>query len=323
MDRCAIGIDLGGTKISGVIMEKDGASRHLTRIPTGADKGGGTVLENILRVIDEVIRKEGAKEHILGVGIGTPGFVDKDGLVLGGAENLPGFKGTRLFEPIRERFGLRATAANDVTATALAELRFGAGRGVRNMVCLALGTGIGGGVVIDNRVYKGTHGMAGELGHISIDFNGLQCTCGRRGCVEQYASGTGIVRNAKLICFEASEYENTPFVEAVVRNPDALTGKIVYDYVEAGDRIALNVHKFVCDSLAKAIGIILNSFAPDRIVLGGAIMKSGRTITDTVEEFIPKYCWPEIWERCDLVVAQCGENAGVLGAGAMVFDEME
>ncbi|MCX7725461.1 MAG: ROK family protein, partial [Chitinispirillaceae bacterium] len=150
MNKCAIGIDLGGTNLKGVIVTEKGEKRHLTRIPTEAHKGGVQVMKNILTLIGKLIESEGSKENILGVGIGTPGFVGEDGTV-DGAENLPGWKGTNIYDPIMKEYGLKAIAANDATVAALAEARYGAGKGVRNMVLLTLGTGIGGGIVTDYR----------------------------------------------------------------------------------------------------------------------------------------------------------------------------
>jgi len=164
MAKCAIGIDLGGTNLKGIVMDKIGEGRHLTRIPTEAEKGGAVVLKNIMKLIDELIKKEGSKDDILGVGLGTPGFVSDKG-VISAADNLPGWAGTEIYTPIKKKFGLKTIAANDVTVMAFAESQYGAGRGVRNMVCYALGTGIGGGIVINHKLYKGSHGMAGELGH--------------------------------------------------------------------------------------------------------------------------------------------------------------
>jgi glucokinase len=321
MEKLAIGIDLGGTNLKGIIMNEQGEGNHLSRIPTEAKKGGHKVLENILTLIEKLIQKQGSKENIIGVGIGTPGFVDRDGTVIGGAENLPGWKGTNLYDPIKQRFGLPATAGNDVTVAALAESRFGAGKGVKNMVCLALGTGIGGGLVINDQLFKGSHGMAGELGLISVETDGLQCNCGQKGCVEQYASATGIVEAAIRICKELDVKHQTPFSHEVIHKPQALTSKIVYDYVKKNDPVACRVNEYVCEKLARAIGIMVNALSPDRIILGGGVMMAGQVIVDTVSRYVPHFCWPEIWKRCDIAIAQLEENAGVLGAAGLVFED--
>jgi glucokinase len=320
MSASAIGIDLGGTNLKGIVMDKSGQGRHLTRIPTEAERGGAIVMENILTLIEKLVEKEGSKENILGVGIGTPGFVS-DGGVISGAGNLPGWAGTEVYSPIRQRFGLRATAANDVTVMAFAEARYGAGRGVRNMVCYALGTGIGGGIVIDHKLYKGSHGMAGELGHMTVVPDGLPCTCGMRGCVECYASATGIVRMAKDLASRNKTANQTPFVKEVLSNPDAVTSKMVYDYVKKNDPVACEVNDRACDLLARAIGMMENALSPDRIVLGGGVMMAGQIIIDTVNKHLPKYCFSMIREKCTIVPAELGEDAGVVGAAAMVFEE--
>jgi glucokinase len=319
MKECAIGIDLGGTNLKGVVIERDGSSRHLTKMWTEAEKGGARVLENILAMIDTLLYKEGARGNIVGIGIGTPGFVTEDGVVWG-AENLPGWAGTQLYEPIAARFALPAVAANDVTAMALGESLFGAGRGVRNLVCYALGTGIGGGIVIDHKLYKGTNGMAGELGHVSVETNGLLCNCGQRGCVERYASATGIVFLAKELAAACPDALGSPFVKEVRANPDGITSRMVYGYVAKGDPVACAVNERACDMLARAIGITLNTLSPDRVLLGGGVMQAGQVIIDTVKRHLAGYCWPMIRERCDIVAAALGEDAGAMGAGAMVFE---
>ncbi|MBD3239740.1 MAG: ROK family protein [Chitinivibrionales bacterium] len=322
MKNLAIGIDLGGTNLKGVVLERDGTRRYLERIPTEAGKGGTRVMENIVRLVQMLLEKVGSTDDIVGVGIGTPGFVNDDGLILGGAENIPGWKGTNMFDPIREQTGLETAATNDVTVTALAEARYGVARDVRNMACLALGTGIGGGVIIDGRVYTGTHGMAGELGHIPVETGGLPCTCGGRGCVEQYASATGIVKNALIMCLKVPVHSRTAFVDEALAAPNAVTSKMVYDYVAKGDPVAIEVHEFVCDKLACASGAILNAFAPDMLVLGGGVMMAGRIIVDTVVKYLPRYCWQQIFERCRVVSAELGQDAGVLGAAALAFDRL-
>jgi glucokinase len=320
MSKSAIGIDLGGTNLKGIVMDRNGRGRHLTRIPTEADRGGAVVMKNILTLVEKLIEKEGSKNDLLGVGIGTPGFVSESG-VISGAGNLPGWAGTEIYSPVRKRFGLQATAANDVTVMALAEAQHGAGRGVRNLVCYALGTGIGGGIVIDHKLYKGSHGMAGELGHVVVVPDGLACTCGMKGCVECYASATGIVRMALESARKIKSPESSPFVKEALAAPDAVTAKMVYDFVKKGDPVACETNDRACDLLARAIGAMINALSPDRIVLGGGVMMAGQIIIDTVNRHLPKYCFPMIRETCTIVRAELGEDAGVVGAAAMVFEE--
>jgi len=320
MEKTAIGIDLGGTTIKGVLMNAGGQCRHITRVPTEAEKGGTKVLENISTLIATLISKEGSKESIAGIGIGTPGFVDKNGVV-SGANNLSGWAGTNIYIPLREKFGLPVYGGNDVTIATCAEARFGAGRGVDNLVCFALGTGIGGGIVTNGKLYKGTYGMAGELGHISIDPNGLPCGCGQCGCIECYASATGIVREAVRLCQEYDAEDPGEFVCIVNADPQALTAKTVYDYVKKNDPVACRVNEFACEKLARVIGIMVNTLSPDRIILGGGVMMAGQIIVDTVNKYVPQFCWIDIWKHCEIVIAELGENAGVLGAAQLAFEE--
>jgi glucokinase len=321
-ERLAIGIDLGGTAIKGAIVGDGGICGAVTRVPTEAHAGGERVMGNILSLIGRLIDGSGrGASAFMGVGIGTPGFVDSDGVVLGGAENLPGWQGMQIYGPVTERFGLKVAAVNDVTAVALAELRYGAGRGVRNMVCFALGTGIGGGIVTDGKLYKGSHGMAGEIGHIVVETEGEPCACGQRGCVERYASATGIVNMAIGMAL-ADGAPGTAFAALVRKNPAEITCKTVYEYVAKADAIALKAHNRACDMLGRAVGIMINTFSPDRVVLGGGVMMAGNVITAAVRSYAARRCWPAIFERCEIVPAQMGEDAGVMGAGALALTEM-
>jgi glucokinase len=322
MDTSAIGIDIGGTAIKGAIVTRDGHFRHLMRIPSAPIDTGPALLDAVLGLIDALIKKSNAETSILGIGLGTPGFVDRDGVIIGKAVNLPQWEGTKLCQSVTDRFGLRASAANDATAMTLAEARFGAGRGVRNLVCYAIGTGIGGGIVANGRIYYGSRGMAGEFGHISIDPNGVPCGCGQRGCVEQYASATGIVRHARAMC-EANAVAETDFVRMVRSAKEPLTSQLVYDFVNKQDPAALQVNDFVCDKLARAIGITINTLAPELVALGGGVMLAGAIIVDTVKKHLPKYCLSEMREGCAIEAARLGENAGVIGAGTLVFEEIE
>jgi glucokinase len=322
MEKSAIGIDLGGTNLKGVVMDKNGKRRHLTRVPAEAEKGGAAVLRNIMGLIDRLLAEEKSRLRVAGIGIGTPGFVSDEGVIFG-AENLPGWKGTQLYKPIAARFGLPVVAANDATVMTFAEAKYGAGRGVRNMACYTLGTGIGGGIVIDYKLYKGSHGMAGELGHIPVESGGIPCNCGQIGCVERYASATGIVNMARTLVAACRDGEITPFVKAVRADPDALTAKIVYDFVAKGDPLACAVNERACDMLARAIGMTINTLSPDRIVLGGGVMMAGRIIIDTVKKHLPRYSLLPMLEKCDIVAAELGEDAGVIGAAAMAFEEFD
>ncbi|MGB7569838.1 MAG: ROK family protein [Chitinivibrionales bacterium] len=322
MENYAIGIDIGGTSIKGAVLSKNGRPAFLTSVPTEAEKGGKRVLGNVLALIESLIDRHGTRKNILGIGIGTPGAVNAGGAVIGGAQNLPGWEGTNIIKPTRKRFGLPVKTTNDAVAMTLAEWRFGAGKGLDNIVCLTLGTGIGGGIVANGRIYKGACGLAGELGHISVDYNGLPCSCGQRGCLECYASAAGIVRMAIGVCAGFSKNRRTAFSKLVAAKPRDLTSKIVYDYVKKRDTAALRINEMVCEKLARIVGVTINAFAPDRVILGGGVMNAGKIIIDTTWKYVSRYSLSGSRSRCALVKARCGEKAGVIGAAQLVFEEM-
>lgn len=320
MGKKAIGIDLGGTAIKGAVIDEKGICGGVARVPTEAREGGRRVMENILSLVGRLIDENGGSaEAFAGVGIGTPGFVDADGTILNGGANMPEWTGTRVYEPVAERFGLKAAAANDVTSVALAELMFGAGRGIQNMVCFALGTGVGGGIVTNGRLYKGSHGMAGEIGHIVVETDGEPCPCGQRGCVERYASATGIVRMAVEAVTLGIGW-TTELSDIVREKPGELTSKLIYEYVAKGDELALKVHEAACDMLGRAVGIMINTFTPDRVVIGGGVTMAGNVVIETVKKYAARHCWPDIFKYCEIVRAEAGEDAGVLGAGALALE---
>lgn len=319
--KFAIGIDLGGTTIKGAVMDSNGVVTNVTRVPTEADKGAPRVMENIVALIGDLIKASGkTPQDFIGAGVCVPGFVDENGIVVGGGEQIKGWTGTDIYTPIKNKYGFNVSAANDVTAVALAELMYGAGRGVNNIVCFALGTGVGGGIVTDGKLYKGTHGMAAEIGHIVVETNGLPCNCGQYGCVERYASATGIVNMAKHIVQLGSGWDDCELCKLIKTEPDAVTCKLIYELAAKGDKLALRVNEDACEMLGRAIGILMNTMAPDRVILGGGVMMAGDIILNEVKKTSANYCWPAIYERCEIVRAQMEEDAGVMGAGALAFE---
>jgi glucokinase len=316
----ALGIDIGGTSIKGAVFSIDGRVAFLTAMPTEAEKGGKKVLDNVLFLIRALIDKHGTTKNVVGIGIGTPGSVNEKGIIIGGAQNLPGWEGTEIVKPIRKKSGLPVVVTNDALAMTLAEWRFGAGKGLDNIVCLVLGTGFGGGIVANGRMYKGAHGLAGELGHVSVDYNGYPCACGQKGCVECYASATGIVRMAIQVSAGLARNRRTAFSKLVAAKPRDLTSKTVYDYVKLRDAAALKINEMVCEKLARVVGIVINAFAPDRIILGGGVMNAGTAIIDMTWKYVTRYSLPGSRDHCKLVRARCGQNAGVIGAAQLVFE---
>ncbi|MCH7505617.1 ROK family protein, partial [PVC group bacterium] len=197
--KCHLGIDLGGTNLKGGLVNTKGRIFAKYAYPIDANKGGKAILKQLMGFIHEISHDAALKGiQIKGIGIGTPGAVDfQKGCVGYGAGNLPGWKGVPFIKIIQKDFRIPVFAHNDATLAALAEARFGMGKDKKNIICVTLGTGIGGGVIIDGKVYHGRSAYAGEIGHMKIVPDGRACTCGARGCWEAYASATGVVNMAK------------------------------------------------------------------------------------------------------------------------------
>lgn len=316
----AIGVDVGGTSIKCALINPKGEIISIRRTPTEADKGRERMLDNIKAAINEAMVEGNLLiRDIAGIGVGTPGLL-VDGTVQGNP-NLPAWNGTPIVQEMRKRFDVPCFAANDVTLATFAECVFGAGQGAKNLVMFAIGTGIGGGIVINGELYEGTHGMAGELGHITVEHDGRVCGCGQRGCLEAYSSSIAI--NAMTREFLSSMRGKDSLIYKTVNGDlSRITPKIVYDCAKEGDETGLKVNEIVCRYLAMAIGGVINTFNPDTILLGGGVLEAGEIIMENVKHNLPQYSHAMMLERCRLLRAKLGENAGVAGCGALVFRKL-
>lgn len=318
-EKLAMGIDVGGTNLKCAIINPAGEIQQIKRAPTEADGGRDRVLKNLKRLVRSVLEVAGIQaSDLAGIGLGTPGFIVNGGIQ--GAPNMPGWQGTPIEAIMKETFGVPFFAGNDVTLAAFAESLFGAGRGSRNMVCFAIGTGIGGGLVINGQIYEGTNGMAGELGHVTVVPDGRPCGCGHRGCLEAYSSTIAI---KKIACemLAKEKYRDSAVLKAVEGDLGRVTPKIVYDCAKKGDPLALKVNKIVCRHMAIAIGSIVNTLNPDCIVLGGGVLSAGSIIPDTITAQLDDYALKIMRDGCQVVIAELGEDAGVIGAGALALEK--
>jgi len=316
MGKCYIGIDLGGLNIKGGVVTREGKVLSFESIPTEGDKGRDHVLDNIARLVEIVREKAGVpREEIAGVGIGSPGPLNiKKGLIYE-APNLPGWKNLYLAAEIQKRVGYRTVLENDANAASLAEALAGAGKGLNCMLMLTLGTGIGGGIVLGGRVWHGADDIAAELGHISICYAGRRCNCGTIGCVEAYASATGIVKRTeealragarsslakgkKNDLSKASKEDKCGHIFKVAKQGDAFAKKIVADTI-------------VC--LATAMGSLINTFNPDMIVLYGGMTKAGSQLFGPLRKEVARRCFKVGARRCKIVPSKLGGHAGVIGS---------
>lgn len=308
-----IGIDLGGTKISGAVADFNGNIISQYTIPTKAEEGEEAVLRRIISVIDKVIQESKVdKNNITAVGIGSPGPLDaKEGKIIT-TPNLP-FKNFNLVKPLNAIFNIPVYLDNDANAAAIGEYTFGAGKGTNNMVFVTVSTGIGGGAILNGRIYRGNTSNALEIGHMTLKKDGPRCNCGNYGCAEALASGTAIGRIARE---EVAKGANTSLV-----NYENITSYEVFKEAEKGDAVAKSVLDNALNYLGICIANIITSFDPEIVIIGGGVSKGGDIVFKKVQEVVNERCFKAMAESTKIVPAGLGTDAGVIGAVALAIME--
>ena len=309
----AAGIDFGGSSAKVGLVDRTGriASKDAIRMnPSETFEG---IVEPVAGCLRELVRKQGAEGRLVTVGIGTPGFIDKkEGLLIGGCENIPSLQRRSVQQYLAKSFAVPAFAENDATAAAAGELAFGAGRKLANFALITIGTAIGGGLVLDGKVYRGSRGFAAEIGHLCVNPGGLWCNCGSRGCFEQYASGTAMARiyGEKLRKRGGAGAEKTTSLEVVER-------------ARAGDRLAVDVLEETGKWIAQAFGSLLNILDLEACIVGGGVSQAGEMLLEPIRRHLPDHCWPQICQGVQVVAAELRNDAGILGAAAQAFERLD
>lgn len=312
-NKYVIGIDLGGTKISGAIADFNGDIISKYIIPTNSHEGEKVVLERITTVIEKVIEESKIdKDKILAIGIGSPGPLDaKKGIILT-TPNLP-FKNFNIVKPLEDKFNISVHLDNDANAAAIGEYVFGAGQGTNNMVFITVSTGIGGGAILNGKIYRGNTCNALEIGHTTIEKDGPKCNCGNYGCAEALASGTAIGRSAK----EAVEKGEKTSLSSY----EKITAYEVFKEAEKGDAVAQKVLDKALNYLGICVANVIASFDPEMVIIGGGVSKGGNIVFQKVEEVVSKRCFKAMSENTKIVPAALGTDAGVIGAVALAIME--
>lgn len=314
-----IGVDLGGTKISAGAVSLDGSRIAGVRsIPTQAELGAEGVVERIYSVIEGVIldtmNETGAsRKDIIGIGIGAPGPLIREKGIVVVAPNL-GWKDYPLRDRITSRFGLPATLDNDANCATVGEWWLGAARGGRNVVGITIGTGIGGGLIIEGKLYHGASDVAGEIGHTTIDVNGRHCKCGNYGCLEAYASGPAIATRAA----EALMREDTAsLLPALVDGQlERITAELVYDAAKKGDGLANEIVRDTARYLGAGIASLLNIINPDVVVIAGGVTRAGEALFGPLRAEVRRRAFNPAVKAARIVPAELPGTAGVVGAVA-------
>ena len=316
--RYILGIDLGGTNIVAGAMPEDGSLEIAMRSqPTHAELGPDVVASRIIQIIGDVMAATMAdtgatRDDFIGVGIGAPGPLDREkGLVIV-APNL-GWRNFPLRDLIADGVGLPATLDNDANCATLGEWWCGAAKGGRNVVGLTIGTGIGGGLILDGRLYHGASDVAGELGHTTIDSTGRRCKCGNYGCLEAYASGPNIAERAR----EAIASDETSMLRDLVGGQlELITAQTVYDAATRGDEIAREVVRDTAKFLGIGVANLLNIFNPDVVVIAGGVTQAGDALFEPMRAEVRRRAFKPAVEACRIVAATLPGTAGVVGAVA-------
>jgi glucokinase len=310
-DSNAIGIDIGGTKIRMGLVRSDGEVLHQFTLPTMAAEK--RVMEQVFQGIDKMLSD--CKEHhpnmrLDGIGIGCSGQIDySSGNVHYASNMIPGFTGTPIKELVVKRYGLPAHVDNDVNVLALAEAVFGAGRKARNIICLALGTGVGGAIIMDGVLVHGSTGGAGEVGHLSVDRHGPRCICGNVGCLELYASGTGIANRYR----EKKEASGLNLTGSEDRSADVVARW------KGGEPEAVEVMGEAITALGSAITSLIHVLNPEVIIIGGGVAGLGEPLFVPLREYVTSHAMPSMSDAASIVPAELGEGSNMVGAAIQVW----
>jgi glucokinase len=314
--RYVLGIDVGGTNLVAGVLAEDGSEIHgVVSEPTLAAQGADPVIGRIVKLAKAAIRESGKK--VEGVGIGSPGPLDtKKGIVLL-TPNL-GWTNMPLRDRVSEGLGLPATLDNDANCAIFGEWWRGAARGGRYVIGLTLGTGIGGGIVIDGKIYHGVTDAAGEFGHVTIDANGRRCKCGNYGCIEAYASGPAIAERAVEGIQSGAE---TGLAQYVNGDLSKITAQIVYEAANDGDEWAHEVVRETASLLGAAVASFINIFNPEVVVICGGVTQAGDWLFNPLRSEVKRRAFKPAWEACQIVPGTLPGTAGVYGAAAVFIQD--
>ncbi|MEX2180819.1 MAG: ROK family protein [Gemmatimonadaceae bacterium] len=316
--RLIIGVDLGGTNLVVGALTADGSRQFgMQMVPTRADLGADAVVARIVEQIERVIADTSAatganRSDFLGVGIGSPGPLDRERGIVIITPNL-GWRNFPLRDRVQAAVRLPATLDNDANCATLGEWWLGAAKGARHVVGLTIGTGIGGGLILDGRLYHGASDVAGELGHSTIDSTGRRCKCGNYGCLEAYASGPAIAERAR----EALAGGEPSAMPALVGGDlTRLTAATVYEAATAGDRLALEVVRETARLLGAGVANLVNIFNPEVVVLAGGVTQAGDALFEPIRAEVRRRAFKPAVDACRIVPGTLQGNAGVIGAVA-------
>ncbi|HSL90715.1 MAG TPA: ROK family protein [Ignavibacteriaceae bacterium] len=312
--KAAIGVDLGGTNIKIGIVSSDGKLIRKISIKTEADKGPEQIIDNIKSGIKTILK--GKTSKIKGIGIGCPGVINVKNGTVENPPNLPGWKKIKLGEIIEKEFNIPTSIENDANAAAIGELIFGAGKKYSSFVMVTLGTGVGGGIVFNKKIFRGEFGAAGEIGHISIDGNGPKCNCGSYGCIEAYIGNQYLKERVRS---ELVNNTNSKIWELIDNDLSNVSPRIIQDAAEIDDNYAKKVIQNMGIQLGTAFASVSNVLDISTFIIGGGVAGFGKPLFDMIHKTTVERVLTPIRPRVKVIPAKLKNDAGIKGASSLVF----
>lgn len=306
-----IGIDLGGTNIVCGVVDENYKIIAKSSVKTNCPRSYTEICDDMVSICFQALKDAGiSMDDIKAVGIGTPGIANTDTGIIEYANNLK-FKNVPMVSYMSEKLNKKIYIDNDANAAAYGEFLAGAAKGANDAVCITLGTGVGGGIIIDKKIYSGVNFAAAEIGHMVLEVDGPQCTCGRKGCFEVFSSATGLIRMTK----EAMNNDKSSLLWKMSEKDGEVTGRLAFDTMRAGDKTAKQVVDKYIKYLAAGITNVINIFQPDILCLGGGVCNEGAALLDPLKEIVAREVYTrDSKKNTDIVIAKLGNNAGIIGA---------
>ena len=312
----AIGIDIGGTSIKGAAVDSNGRVYETFSMPFVKGEPGDVTVKKLASIVKEYIASFDLDKKIAGIGIGCPGTLDIKNGVVNYSNNL-GWNNLPLVDIMHEQLPYPIRLTNDANAASLGEAKFGAGKAYETIIMLTLGTGVGGGIIIDGKLFEGNEGKGGELGHSVIVLDGEPCTCGRKGCLEAYASATALIRDAK----KAMRSNKRSLMWKISPDIDLVGGRVPFEAAKQGDPTALSVIDNYVKYLGEGILNFCNIFRPNVVVLSGGLANAGAFLFDKVNKYVEeRYYGYKSTPAVKVVPAELGYDSGKIGAAALFFE---
>ena len=317
--RLLLGIDIGGTNIKIALIDKKGRIKAKKTFPTADFKGNRALIERITGETKKLLAEYGVvKKDIIGVGVGAPGAVDIRSGTVHYLTNVPDWSEVPLGNILKNKLGLLTFVDNDVNVMALGELFFGSGIGAKNMLCVTLGTGVGGGLILEGRLYRGSSYAAGEFGHVPINIAGPRCNCGSWACVEAYVGNNYIVRD---VITQIKNGEKTLIKKLVNGKLSKITPEIISRAARAGDRFAKEIWRDVGNKVGTGLAGVVNLLNVEKIVIGGGVAEAGKILFDSIKKTIAARAMKLPAKTVKVVKAKLRRDAGLIGAAALVLYE--